>query len=309
MGDLRPVVTEAEATTLLEDALGEPVQRPDAIEGGQVARTFAALVGEREYIVRFNQRMGANFEKEALACGWVAAHGGPLAPIVRIGRLRDLHVAVAPRMPGKPLDKLPPADQAALRPALLCTLDAIHAVDVGATTGYGVIGDDGAGLCPSWRRYLEMIREEEPEWEYFGKWHALFETTFLERDVFDRLYERMTRLAAFCPEDRYLVHGNYGFGNLLARDGAITAVLDWLDAAYGDFFFDVARLDFWHIEADFAEIVRDHHREQGVDVPNYHERLRCYQLYDGLNALRFFAKQGDFDAYRWTRDRLLALTK
>ena len=29
-----------------------------------------------------------------------------------------------------------------------------------------------------------------------------------------------------CPEERYLVHGGYGFNNVLAQDGRITAVID-----------------------------------------------------------------------------------
>ena len=101
-------------------------------------------------------------------------------------------------------------------------------------------------------------------------------------------------------------NGDFGFGNILVNDGALTAVFDWLNAAYGDFLFDVAWLDFWDVETDYAAIFRDHYEVKGVRVPNYEERLRCYQLYDGLNALRFFAKQGNAGAYRWTRDRLLA---
>ena len=40
----------------------------------------------------------------------------------------------------------------------------------------------------------------------------------LERDVFDRIYGQMERLLPFCPEDRRLIHGNFGYGNVLARD-------------------------------------------------------------------------------------------
>ena len=199
---------------------------------------------------------------------------------------------------------LPPAEVAALVPAMLDTLDAVHAADVSATTGYGVIGDDGHGLSPSWRSHLEFVREPGPDWDFYGGWQALFETSFLDRAAFDRLFGRMTDLLPFCPEDRFLVHGGFGFNNVLVRDGEITAVLDWIDAAYGDFLYDVAWLDFWGVGMDFADVFRRHYADPGVAVPGYDERLRCYQAFIGLDASRFYAKAGDERSYRWARDRV-----
>jgi aminoglycoside phosphotransferase (APT) family kinase protein len=54
----------------------------------------------------------------------------------------------------------------------------------------------------------------------------------------------MTDRLGRCPEERRFLHGDDGFGNVLARDGEVTAVLDWLDAKDGDFVDDVAWLDF-----------------------------------------------------------------
>lgn len=250
--------------------------------------------------------MGANFEKEAFIARLLASSGIPMPPIVSIGRLGELHYAISLKAAGMPLDQLAPTEFAALVPELIRVLDAIHAVDVGATDGYGVIGDDGRGLFPTWRRYIEAIREEGPDWEFYGKWHRLFEASFLEREVFDLLYARMTRLLDHCPEERALVHGNFGFGNALARDGKITAVLDWIDAKYGDFLFDIARLDFWAVGASFAAVFRDHYDRMGVPVPAYTECVRCCQHYIGLDALRFFAKAQDEQAFRWARERLLS---
>lgn len=307
MDTLKPVVDEREVAALLEREFGEPIHGLSQIAGGNVARTFAFDVGGHAYVVRFNQHMAANFEKEALIAGRLDPARVPVPRIIRLGRLGDLRYAVSERIDGTPLTRLPPAEAAALAPALLDTLDAINAVDRGAAAGAGIFGDDGDGLFPSWRAYLEAVRDEEPEWDYFGKWHVLFDTTFLERDVFDRLYERMAGLLDACPEERQLVHGNIGFGNVLARDGRIVAVLDWLDAAWGDPVFDVAWLDFWGVGANWATTFRERQTRAGIDVPNFDERIRCYQLCDGLGAMKFFAKQGAEAEYRWVRERLLAL--
>jgi hygromycin-B 4-O-kinase len=44
-----------------------------------------------------------------------------------------------------------------------------------------------------------------------------------------------------------------------------------------------------------------------VALPFYEERVLCYECYTALDALRFFAKKGDEQAYQWTRQRILQL--
>ena len=164
-------------------------------------------------------------------------------------------------------------------------------------------------MTPCWREALAQIREEEEEWDFYGRWHALFRETFLERELFDDLYARMVRLLEVCPEDRYLVHTCPGLANVMAHDGAITGVLDWLEARFGDFLFDVATLDFWSPRSRFADRFAEYYRGRGRIVPNYRQRLLCYHLYTGLDGLRFHAKNRDEDGYRWIRDRILDLLK
>jgi hygromycin-B 4-O-kinase len=116
----------------------------------------------------------------------------------------------------------------------------------------------------------------------------------------------MVTLLNICPEDRSLVHGDYGFDNVLAADGRITAVLDWPNAQYGDFLYDVAWLDFWQSGFAFRDLCAAHYGERGIAVPNYAERILCYQCAIALNVLRFFAKRQNEEAYRWTRQTMLS---
>ncbi len=307
MAGVKPDVDHDAVASLLEGHFDEPVSRLKPIEGGHVARTFSFAVGDAEYVVRFNRHMGANFEKEAFIAGRYASPAVPIPRIVHLGRFGDIRYAVSEKVPGSSLDALPPAEVAALVPALLDTLDAVHAADVAATMGFGVIGDDGNGLSSSWRDHLASVREPGPDWDFYGGWQALFETSFLDRAAFDQLYGRMADLLPFCPEHRFLVHGSFGFGNVLAAGRKITAVLDWIDAAYGDFLYDVAWLDFWSAGMDVAGIFRRHYADRGVAVPGYDERLRCYEGFIGLDASRFYAKAGDERSYRWLWDRLREL--
>jgi hygromycin-B 4-O-kinase len=307
MSSAQPQLEPAAVLALLQEHMPAPIERLEAVTGGQIARTFSFASGGQEYIVRFNTtHMGANFAKEAYIYDHFASPLLPIAPVMHVGHFQDLIYAISRKLPGRPLTTLSRDEHVALLPALMRTLDAIHACDIGDQPGWGTFGDDGAGLFTGWRASLALINQEEPEWDFFGKWHTLFDTTFLERAVFDRIYSRMTDLLPFCPEDRSLVHGNFGFGNVLAQDGRITGVLDWIDAKYGDFVYDIAWLDFWAPDFDVPARFAAHYASAGTNVPHYDERVLCYTCYIGLDALRFFAKTTQEDAYRWTRERLLA---
>ena len=103
------------------------------------------------------------------------------------------------------------------------------------------------------------------------------------------------------------MHGNYGFGNLLAQDGRITAVLDWMNARYGDFVYDIAWLDFWSPKDGWPEQFQQYYRSMGREVPFYGERVLCYEINIALDALKFYAKGGNKPAYEWARDHISAL--
>jgi hygromycin-B 4-O-kinase len=307
MTDVKPQVDEAAILALLRGHFAASIEGLAVVTGGQVAQTYTFAADGEDYIIRFNRRMGANFEKEVLISQRYASPRIPIPPVVHLGRLGELRYAISRRMPGKPLTELPPAENEALLPALLDALEAIHACDVADQPGYGIFGDDGVGLFPSWRQYLAAIREEDPEWDFYGKWHALFDTTFLERDVFELIYGRMVNLLDYCSEEKWLVHGSYGFGNVLAHEGHVSGVLDWLDAKYGDFVYDIAWLDFWAPQQNIPARSAERYARRGIGVPHFAERLRCYECYIGLDALRFFAKGGNEGAYRGTREHVLAL--
>ncbi len=286
MPAIKPALTDAQVIALLQEHFPAPVEQLTGINNGQIAQTYSFTSGGQEYIVRFNQdNMGANFPKEAFIADRVASPRIPIPRIVHVGYFKELHYSITVKVPGRPLDQLAPAEYTQLLPEIMRTLDAIHHIDVSNwPPGYGVFDNNGVGLSTSWRN-------------------------FLERDVFDSIYEEMSRLLDSCPEERSLVHGNYGFSNVITHGRKITGVLDWIDAKYGDFVYDIAWLDFWAPEVRHGELFRRYYARQGVSVPSYDERLRCYHCYIGMDALRFFAKSNQPGAYQWARRRILELIR
>ena len=210
-------------------------------------------------------------------------------------------------MSGRILDQLSEEEYLQLLPSLMETLDAIHQTDVSVATGYGSFNEQGVGLVSSWPEHMRHVYEEEDERWFYGKWHTLFETTFLERDLFDRIYEEMDSLLIYAPTKRFLVHADFGSDNALAENGKITAVLDWANAVYGDFLYDVAWLDMWSPELGINGRFRHYYQTQNRHIPHYDERFRCCQCYIALDSFRFYAKIGNEAMYQWMRNRILGI--
>jgi hygromycin-B 4-O-kinase len=300
--DLKPILSIEQILALLEAYFNEPVEQLAPVNQGLIARTFTFLAQGKAYIMRFQKdNMQAHFLKEAFIARHFVHPQLPLPEIIKIGRLDDLHYAISIKAPGVTLDRLSPQEYQRTLPSVIETMWAIHQADVSRQPGWGLFNDQGEGLFPSWRSYLESVREEEEEWDFYGKWHPLFDTTFLEREVFGNVYTHMYRLIDFCPPERWLVHGGYGYGNTLAQDGKVTAVIDWMDAKYGDFVYDIAWLDFWQPSPVVLEQIEVYYSAHGLPIPHFRERLACCKCYMALDTMRFFAKTNDQQAYRWLK--------
>jgi hygromycin-B 4-O-kinase len=304
MPDLRPMLATAQVLTLLNQHFRAPILELAPVEGGQVARVFSFRVEEQEYIVRFNldKMLTSNFPKEAYIVRQLAVTSLPLAPILHVGRVGDLHFAISRKMPGKMLQEHTPQEVQALLPQILDLLEMAHSVDISETQGYGVFDDQGRGFDASWHASLLKIADEEDERDYFGKWHRLFDETFLERNLFEDLYQRMQELLVSCPEERTLLLGGFTMRNLLAQNGRITAVLDLIDASYGDVVYDIVSLDFWWPQLGLRDAFLAYQRKRGRDLPFYAERLLCYECHHALGGLRFFAKSGNEKGYQLARE-------
>jgi hygromycin-B 4-O-kinase len=310
MPGVKPELAEEQIVTLLQQHFTNPIEQLTPIHFGEVAQTLSFRTGEQDYILRINRRLGANFEKEMFIAEHVSSPLIPIPPFVCTGRIDNLRYAVTRKVPGQPIVRLPFDEYLRLLPQLIEALDAIHHVDItGWPPRYGTIGDDGVGLYPSWRNFITNVRNEEEDWNFYGKWHALFDTTFLERDFFDQVYDQMVRLLDFCPEERFLVHGNYGFSNVIAHEGKITGVIDWIGSLYGDFVYDVAWLNYWLPEVNFFDRLQQLYQAHGHTIPHFEERRRCYECHIALDAMRFYAKANRSDSYQWTRKRITELMK
>ncbi|CAA9560913.1 MAG: hypothetical protein AVDCRST_MAG88-1493 [uncultured Thermomicrobiales bacterium] len=233
----------ARVRALLREQFAGEVTDVRPLAAGEFSRAFAFDAGGRAYVVRLSAFGDAAeaFAKDDYAWRHFAAPALPVPRVVATGRNGDDQFAISERVAGERLESLPLATRRALLPAALDAVDAIGRADVGASRGYGPWGGDGHGAHRSWRDFLVAIIENSGE-GFYRDWHALFQDSFLERDVYEAVYRRLLRLVVHCPEDRALIHCDLHFDNILTDGRRITGVIDWANASYGDPLYDVAWL-------------------------------------------------------------------
>jgi hygromycin-B 4-O-kinase len=241
------------------------------------------------------KKMAHTLKKEIVVAALLQGSEVPLPPILHQGTMAEFHFAIAPKAAGLPLDELTSEQHEQVVPDVMSKLDAIHQVDVSGTQGYGMFDETAVGQFSSWPDYLLSVAEEEEE-GFYGKWHRLFDESFLERLLFEQLFAEMQRLFTYLPEERFLIHGDYGWNNVLAEGGKVTAVLDWANAQYGDFLFDIAYLTA-SAKVDYVDAFQQYYRAHNRAVPHYLERVRCYQCFSNLDGPLVFPnvilKKGD----------------
>ncbi|MBN2461434.1 MAG: aminoglycoside phosphotransferase family protein [Candidatus Cloacimonetes bacterium] len=298
MISIKPEVTPEKVISLLNQHFTCPIVGLAPLAGGSVAQTIAFQSGNEDYVIRFTtEKMDASYQKEYFIYKNFASTEIPISPVIAFGHYENLYYSISRKIPGIGLDSLPEARLIKVLPHLIRTLFAIHRTDVSAWQNYGWIDDNGTGLFPSWKEFITRVYAEERSDGFYGKWHYMFNETFLDREFFEKVYRHMLKLLQFCPEKRYLVHGGYGFNNILVNDDEVTAVLDWFDAMYGDFVYDIAWIDLWPRGIDYSGLLYKYYAEHGEIIPDFTARVTCYKCYIGLDAMRFFAKTDNESAY------------
>ncbi|GIQ66545.1 hypothetical protein PACILC2_51130 [Paenibacillus cisolokensis] len=306
MISFKPEMDANQATDILRQTLGSAVSEVTPIEHGEISRVFSFRHGAGEYVVHFKDSRDG-FDKERYLYETVSSPYIPIPRVAEIGEVNGIFYKITEKAPGQSVISYKEHTVKAILPDLVRKFAAINEVRPAAhTSGYGWIAPSGGGSHDSWPAFLASFFQEEQTGFWHG-WYALFEETFLERDIFDRLYAIMMEKADASPQERYLVHGDFHLANMLSDGRAITGIVDWEMAMYGDFVFDLAIQHLWTPQLQIPRLVRDTWAGDGRDIPRFEERLQCALLFKGLDGLRFYAKKGDRISYESVKRDLLEL--
>ena len=259
---------------------------------GWFSQAFAFDIEDQKLIVRLNE-----YEDDFLKDRFAKTHfpAVPIPKVIQIGRFDEKRFfAITERCAGEALKES--GSSITVTPSLFKTLDTLRQLDTAPYPHWGLTDARGSGRFGSWGDYLLSLHNQKFEYD----WRTLIRNSFIERDLFQTYYDEMRRLVAYCPPEKYIVHGDYGFINIIADGDDVTGVLDWAEWKLGDFLYDVMYLDFWSDDIQYGSLWRAEHT-----TPHFVERMRCYTLHQGLGALAIAAVKKDEEMYTRVKDRMI----
>jgi|SRR5579884_3026517 len=302
MSKKKTALAQKEVEIFLQEQFSREIKNVRPMIEGEDSQAFAFEWDEAGYVIRINKTI-EGFQKDAYAyCNFHSA-SVPIPKVIQIGNIDEYHAfCISERMPGITLQDL---DSESMQRLLQPTTDiwlALQDIDLSHTTGAGNFDIDGHGRYTTWRHYLFSILDTASyDWDLVA--HSIDQT---------RLKKLMTVFASlieYCPEERHLVHGDFGSNNMLTDGHCITAVLDWDCAKYGDPLFDIATAYFWSPWLDCMATQAAYYEKHLSNMADYRERLLCYQLRIGLTEIYENVVHQNGEMARWAMKRCAAIAK
>lgn len=276
-----------------------------SLKGGEMSQAFSFSTDLGDFVIRVNKERGS-YDKDLYAYKHFDKNLIPMPEMIEIGSLGErLFYAISKKSSGKNLDEWDDDAILGLLPQLFGILDVIHAQKI-PESEFGYWDGKGEAYSRSWKEFI-LLKDDE-----LRRGDELTDDSFLEMDVVNRVDNVFKGLVKYLPEEKCLVHGDYGFNNIITDGRKITGVLDWGEGMYGDFMYDVSWLSFWSSNIPYGKLIKKHYMEIEKRVEKYDERLLCYEICIGMGALGFFVKSDQRGSYEWTKKKLeslLALAK
>jgi hygromycin-B 4-O-kinase len=284
----KPKLDKATLSTFLEKEWLQPLTKLEKLVEGEDSQTLYFESGGKCYVLRIN-KSDFGFKKDAYAYEHFASKTIPIPKVLHIGKVDDEHAyCISNFIEGPTLQDLDRNAVEILLPATLEMQRVIADVDIRQTSGYGEFDLSGSGKSASWQEWLVT-----PISSAHFDWDAIVSKGRIERSFLDKVFTMFRRLVEQVPNERRLIHGDFGSNNVLTRDNQIVAVLDWDAASYGDWLFDVAGAYYWRNHLLCMELAADYYERELNHLPHYQEPINCYQLRAALIEMYVQANRGE----------------
>ncbi|MET7507032.1 aminoglycoside phosphotransferase family protein [Streptomyces albidoflavus] len=296
------------APHLVRTLYGDRATAPRPLASGAWSQAYALTLDGAEVVLRIGA-YGEDFAKDEVVAR-LAGPELPVPPVLARGEAEGWAYAVSGRVRGTALDDLTGDAVARTLPSLLRALDAVARVDLAGTSGYGIWAPDGRAPHASWAEALLAIGDETPR---VPGWRAALVDSGVGLGPVEAGLSALAALTPCLPGQRRLIHGDLLSRNVLAGDGAITGILDWGNALYGDPLYDVAWLLHWWPwypgwrPGDLHGGLLAHWHGVGATPVRLRERLHAYLLHIALDALAYCAYRGRWDEVRAHAATVLSL--
>lgn len=247
------------------------------LSGGLASQTYLFEANAHRYVFQIGNHLEA-YEKEK----WVHRNFENLLPVRNVleTNVTEHNVAysLSTYIEGNKLFDLNSQQLLDIVPAVMGILETLESIDVTQTEGYGRYDRSGHAAYPKWIDFITAIYNEN-----IYNWSTL-EQKGLDSEVVKRaISELRAYISSVTLTQKYLVHGDLGSFNLLAKDDQITGIIDWSYSLYGDHLYDKANILFWNEDKLQPFIQQINHKY--VTSSEVKEKIYCYMLRIGLEEI------------------------
>lgn len=277
-----------QVSEFLTTRFNEEITNIEVIGKGLWSQSFFFRRANTDYVIRFGSE-SESYEKDKIASKY-SSNNLPIPNITEIGTGLGLYFAISERANGIMVDEVEKADIGKIIPAIFEMLNALREANILATSGYGHWDKSEMGQYSSWRDFLLSIDTDNPKSKIHG-WRVSLESSPQGAEFFDQVVNRFRNLAEKTYEGRHLIHTDLLHFNVLTKDNKISAVIDWGNAMYGDFLYDLANFTFWAPlhpaiqKIDWKTKAKQYFLDKGIEVQNFEERLLICELHIGLAGM------------------------
>lgn len=292
----KPDLTEAEIAGLIERELRSRPLYLHHLPEGLDSQAFGFEQSGKRLVLRV-RTTGEGFQKEAMLQRRLASPALPIPAVLAWGAAAPgLYFCISEHAVGVTLEE---ADETTVMATLDATIDvlaAIHKAAVDWTAGFGAFDAQGRAPFRTWREHLRALGA--------GAEQALVVVLGDDAQMLLRRYHALIRE---CPEERALVHRDFGSNNVLTDGVGITAVLDWDAAGCGDPLYDVGTALFWRTWLTCFDRLYERCRVRLGHLPAFAPRVLTYALAVGFAEVASSAAQGDDRQVNWDARRCIEL--
>lgn len=260
------------------------------IKNGIISETYSFSVGKNNYVIRISSSR-TTYDKDMFAFENFTSGSLKMPKILKVGTYNKKYFAISERLSGRTLDTFSDKQQIEAVKKVLKIHLKIAQLTLKAKSRFGFWKGNGLANFSRWDKYLFNIERE------------INNKLKSDKNV-QIILARLRKLLRFVPDKHMLIHGDFGFNNLLYDGRQITGVLDWSDSKYGDSLYDIAYLIFWASEIDYLNISKKFYKENKLSTKNFNKRINCYLCHIALTTMSYFNLKGDKKNYLWVVKKL-----
>lgn len=260
---------------------------------GEESQALSFFHNNKPYVARINPDV-KGFKKDQYAYEHFKSGNIPIPRVSKLGHVDSNHsFCISELISGITLQDADLAQITRLLEPLTDVWSEIGRIDISNSSGYGEFDENGNGKYETWEDFTLAVLDYD--------WKKV--TDVIDAELVEKIKDELKRLVLLCPNERKLVHGDFGANNVIVEDKQIKSVIDWENALYGDTLYDIAIAYFWSPWLLCMQKSAEYWEELFNRTDDYHSRIRCYQLRIALHEIYDNATDSDVKMVDWLQKR------